>query len=80
MLYQTPILSDSASTVTASVEEVYELTSKVSKNELSSTEANLRTIDIMLKYKICDKDIIRDLVRKNKLTNVDSVENVLANY
>ena len=80
MLYKTPVLSDSTSKITKSVEEVYKLTSKVSKKEITSAEANLETIDIMLKYKICDKDIIRDLIRKNKLTNVDNVESVLAKY
>jgi len=62
------------------MEEINELTSKVAKQKLSSTEANLRTVDIMLKYKICDEDLIRTLVRKNKLTNVDNIENVLAKY
>lgn len=80
MLYETPVLSDSVSTVTSSMEEINELTSKVAKQKLSSTEANLRTVDIMLKYKICDEDLIRTLVRKNKLTNVDNIENVLAKY
>ena len=80
MLYKTPVLSDSTSKITSSVEEIYKLTSKVSKKELTSTEANLETIDIMLKYKICDKDIIRQLIRKNKLTNVDNVESVLSKY
>lgn len=80
MLYKTPVLSDSVSKITTSIEEVYSLTSKVSKKELTSTEANLKSIDIMLKYKICDKDIVRELIRKNKLTNVDNIESILSKY
>ena len=80
MLHKTPVLSDSASTITSSAEEVFALTKKVSKKELTSEEANLKTIDIMLKYKVCDKDIIRQLIRKNKLHNVDNVESILKKY
>ena len=80
MIYQTPVLSEKTSTITSAVEEVYDLTSKVAKKELSSTDANLQTIDIMLKYKIADKDIIKTLIRKNKLTNVDNVDSILSKY
>ena len=80
MIYKTPVLSDSTSKVTKSVEDVFALTKKVSKKELSSEEANLKTIDIMLKYKICDKDIIRELIRRNKLENVKNIDSILSKY
>ena len=80
MLYETPVLSDASSKVTGAVEEVYSLTSQVSKKKISSKEANKRTVDIMLKYKICDKDIVRTLIRKNKLTNLDNIEDILSKY
>ena len=34
----------------------------------------------MLKYKVCDKDLIRTLIRKNKLTNIDDIESILKKY
>lgn len=43
-------------------------------------EANLESIDIMLKYKLVNKETIEKLVKSNKLENVENIENILSKY
>lgn len=80
ILYKTPILSNSTANFTSSVTEVYELINKVSKKGTSVNEANLQTIDIMLKYKVVDKSTIETLIKLNKLDNISNIESILNKY
>lgn len=80
ILYKTPILSRSGGNFTASVTEIYDLASKVSKKEMTSDSANLKTLDIMLKYKIVDKKIVERLIKLHKLDNINNVDTILNNY
>ena len=80
ILDKTPILSKNTSSFINSVEEVYDLSSKISMEELEVNEANVESIDIMLKYKIVDKKTIETLIDKKKLENVKGVEKVLKKY
>jgi len=80
ILYKTPILSTSTNSFTAAIGEVYDLGNKVSKNKLSTNEANLQTLDVMLKYNIVDKSTIERLVKMHKLDNISRIDSVLNNY
>lgn len=80
ILYKTPIISNSTKSFTKSIEEIYDLGYKVSKNEISSNTANLLTLEIMLKYNIVTKDTIKNLISLNKLDNIENIENVLSKY
>lgn len=80
MLEHTPVLSSATGNVTKVIGEVYSLGNKVSNNKLSSNDANVQTIDLMLKYNIVDEDTVKELVRKNKLDNVEGIDKVLEKY
>lgn len=80
ILYKTPILSKSTANFTSSITEVYELINKVSKKGTNANEANLQTIDIMLKYNVVDKSTIKTLIKLNKLDNISNIESVLNKY
>lgn len=80
ILYKTPLISNSTNNFTKSVEEIYNLGYKVSKKEISNNTANLKTIDIMLKYNIVTKDTVKNLIKLNKLDNINNVDSILIKY
>lgn len=80
ILYHTPILSKSIKPLTSSISEIYELSSKISMEELEMNEANLESLDIMLKYKIVNKATVEKLVKLHKLDDVKNINKVLRKY
>ena len=80
ILYNTPVLSDYTSSFTNSVEEIYDLGVKVSNKEISTNEANLETLDIMLKHNVVDKSTVEKLINQNKLDDVKNINSVLNKY
>jgi uncharacterized membrane protein required for colicin V production len=80
MLYNTPVLSNSTSSLTSSFSEIYNLGEKVSNKEISTNDANLETINIMLKYNVVDKSTITRLVSLGKLKDISNIDSVLNNY
>ncbi len=80
ILYNTPVLSDYTSSFTNSVEEIYDLGVKVSNKEISTNEANLETLDIMLKHNVVDKSTVEKLINQNKLDDVKNTNSVLNKY
>lgn len=80
ILYKTPILSRSTSNFTASITEVYDLVFAVNNKELSTNTANLKALDIMLKYNVVDKDTIERLIKLHKLDNINNVESIINKY
>ena len=80
MLYQTPVLSSYANSFVQPIREVIDLTGKVTSQKISINDANLKALDIMLKYKVVDKVTVESLVEVNKLKGVENVESVLNKY
>lgn len=80
ILYNTPVLSDYTSSFTNSVEEIYDLGVKVSNKEISTNEANLETLDIMLKHNVVDKNTVEKLIEQNKLDDVKNINSILNKY
>ncbi len=80
ILYKTPILSKSTSNFTSAITEVYDLASAVNSKELSTNEANLKTLDIMLKYNIVNKTTIKKLIKLNKLDNINNIDSIMKKY
>lgn len=80
MIYNTPILSGYVNSFVQPVKEIYELGDKVSKKEISTNDANLKSLDIMLKYKVVNKKVIEKLVDMKKLDNIDNIDSVLSKY
>lgn len=80
MLYKTPILSKSTNAITKSVEEITSLIEDVGYEKIDKNSANLKIIDISLKYKVTSKHTIEQLVVLDKLKKIDNIDSVLANY
>lgn len=80
VLFETPILSKNTDNFVIAIKETYELTSKISMGKISKNKANLKSIDIMLKYKIVNKKEVLKLVENKKLEKVKNIDTVLDNY
>ena len=80
VLFHTPVLSKTIKPFTKSVSEIYELSSKISMEELDMNEANLESLDVMLKYKIVDKKTVENLVKIHKLDDIKNINSVLRKY
>lgn len=80
VLFNTPILSDTTKPFVKAIAEVYDLTSKISMEELEMNEANLKSIDVMLKYKVVDKNTVENLVESKKLSEVKNIDSILNKY
>jgi uncharacterized membrane protein required for colicin V production len=77
ILFHTPVLSDTVKPFTKGVKEIYNVSSDITKKKITTNEANLKSIKIMLKYKLVDKDTIKTLIEKNKLNGIEDIESVL---
>lgn len=80
ILYKTPILSTATSKFTSAVTEIYDLGESISKDKISIKDANLKSLDIILKYNITSKETVEKLINAKKLDNINNVEDVLNNY
>lgn len=80
ILFKTPVLSKTVRPFTKGVVEIYKVSSKISMQEISINDANLESINIMLKYKLVDKKTIEKLVRIHKLDDIENIDSVLINY
>lgn len=80
MVYNTPLLSGYVDSFIKPVKETYDLGYKVTKKEITINDANLKSLDIMLKYKVVSKRTIEKLVEMKKLDDIEDIESVLSNY
>ena len=80
MLYKTPVLSTGTESITSSVNEVTTLINDVADKKISTNDANLKIIDISLKYKVTTKHVIEQLVVLDRLKGITGLDKVLANY
>ena len=49
------------------------------KFEEDKEKLNLESLDLLLKYKLVDLDLVDELIESNKL-KIDNVESILKNY
>ena len=80
ILYKTPIVSSYAGKLTSSIKEVFDVTHRVKKKELTSEQANEKCLDIMLKYKMVSKPTVEELMNQGKIENNSSIKAVLEKY
>lgn len=80
VLYHTPILSAKTDKFTTSFNEVYELSKSVAEKETTTNDANLKALDIMLKYDIVNKNTIEQLIKLHKLDSIQNIDTVLDQY
>jgi len=76
VLERTPIISDVASNLVNSSNEIY---NTVLKNENNTNQANLESIDILMKYDILSYDSCVKLINDKKI-NIIGIENVIEKY
>ena len=80
IVYKTPILSDSSSNVTNSIKDIYTVSDKVINKKISTNQANLEIIDIMIKYDITTAHTVEQLVILDKLTGVKGIDTIINKY
>ena len=80
IVYDTPILAGSAGNISSSINEVYTLGEDLSKGDISKNEANLETMDILLKYKIVSPKTARQLMVLDKLDGISGLDHVIQKY
>ena len=78
IVYDTPVLAASSNNISTSINEVYSLGEDLSKGNISKNEANLETMDVLLKYKIVSPK--RQLVILDKLDGVSCLDSVIKKY
>ena len=80
IMNKTPIIAKYSKNISNSVTEIYDLEDEIVNNKLSINEANLKTIDIMLKYNIVSKELIESLRQQGKLKDITNLDSILQNY
>lgn len=80
LLYKTPFLSNYVSSFVEPVDEIFSLGDDVVNKKITVNGANLKAVDIMLKYNVTTKDTINRLVSLKKLDNIDGVDVILKKY
>lgn len=78
ILYNTPVLSSFVSENVKINSELTELI-EIYRTKEDRSDFNLKTLDLMLKYKIVDVETVEDLIERNKL-KIDFVYTVLDKY
>ena len=80
IVYDTPILASSSENISTSINEIYELGKDLSKGDISKNEANVKTMDILLKYKVVSAETARELVVLDKLDGISGLDKVIEKY
>lgn len=80
MLYNTPVLSTVSNDTLKSIDEIYDLGNKIKNKKISKNDANLKSLDVMLKYKIVNKKTVEQLIVLDKLKSVKHTNRVLKKY
>lgn len=80
IVYDTPILASSSENISTSINKIYELGEDLSKGDISKNEANVKTMDILLKYKVVSAETARELVVLDKLDGISGLDKVIEKY
>lgn len=80
ILYQTPVISNYTGKFMNSLKDVYEMVHQVRKKKITSTEADIKSIKIMLDYKMVNRKTVETLLEKNKLANKEEIQSLLNQY
>ena len=82
IIYKTPILSNYTSSFTNTLKEVYEVVDGVPKkgkkvDKKQQDAANLSCLEIMLKYKLVEKDTVKECINSGKLEKIEGMDELL---
>ena len=77
ILFHTPVLSKTVEPFTKGVIEIYKVSSKIANKDIEVDEANTKSIKIMMKYKLVDKNTIKKLIKSGKLDKIKDIDTIL---
>ena len=85
ILYKTPFLSSYVSPFTKSLKEVYQVVEKAAKIDRKKDKdykkkvekANLSCLEIMLKYKLVDKQTVKDCIENGQLEKQEGMDKLI---
>lgn len=80
IIYKTPVLSNSSEKVVTILEEIINLDKQMYNSQISENEANLKILDLLLKYEMVDKDTILDLYNSGKIRGIENIETIVLDY
>ena len=72
MLYKTPVVSKFTYNFMEPVKRIYDLANDISNENISVSEANKKSIDIMIEYNVTNESTVNDLIKLKKIENVSS--------
>lgn len=78
IVYSTPVLSSTASSLTDSLEETINLVDNIYNKKITIKEANKELLKVELKYKIIDGRTAKELNDRNKIS-IDNIEEIIRN-
>lgn len=76
ILKNTPVLSSVSKDLINSGEEIHNV---ISKNKNDTNQANLESVDVLMKYDILSYDSANKLIESGKL-NIDNIESIVEKY
>ena len=62
------------------MKDIYVLVDEVAQKKITTNEANLKTVDIMLKYDLVTPKTVEQLVILDKLKGIKGIESVIEKY
>ena len=62
------------------MKDIYVLVDEVAQKKITTNDANLKTVDIMLKYDLVTPKTVEQLVILDKLKGVKGIDAVIAKY
>jgi uncharacterized membrane protein required for colicin V production len=80
IVFHTPVISYYTNSFIKPVKEIYDLGEDVADKNITINKANLKALDIMLKYKVVSKRTIERLVELDKLDEIKDINSVLKEY
>ena len=80
IIYKTPILSSASEKIVVILEEIINLDKEMYNGKISENEANLKILDLLLKYNMIDKETITELYNNGKIREIKDIEKVVLNY
>ena len=80
VIYKTPIHSRASEKIVVILDEIISLDKEMYNGEIKENEANLKILDLLLKYNMIDKETIMELYNNGKIRDIKDIETVVLNY
>ena len=67
ILHKTPIVSKSTGNITESLQEIVDISNGIKDKTIDKTEANIKILKSLVKYKIIDKSTLQEYLKSNNV-------------